>query len=241
MQRCSRGWLIGGIALLAFLLLSPAVARADGWLLWDWSVRMDSATFNPDPLPPEVNAAGFDFATGLGTLTLTFGTPGAHIGGVYLYNFETPDPAIWDLSNAYGDPHGAAPAGVTWEIAWPGDYLEPAPTLYDRYTTDALRNSTNVSAYAPPPGACCSVAMAMLHAFNLNAGETATLSYIVAGTPSGSFYLSNTNHDSGDAIYLSENLRITGGGTPGVPEPAAIWLLLTAGAGTLWARRRARQ
>jgi hypothetical protein len=221
----------GALALLAILVLSPVAARADVWTLADWCVQLDGVTCQPDPTPAGVNAAGWNTATGMGTLTFTFSGTGAHVGGVYLSMFQ--DGGFGNLSNAFGN--GDVAAGGTFEVAAPGGI---GTTLYDRWVGNTLANNSSVTTYVAPPNACCDVAFAMLRAFNLAAGEHATLSYHIGTVAPGGLYLYQTNYDTGDSAFLSESFQITGGGVPGVPEPGAIWLMVTAGAATLWVRRR---
>lgn len=229
-------------AVLALLLL-PALAKAD-WSLSDWSAVIDGTTYNPPALPASVNSSGFDFTTGLGSLVFTF-SDGTHAAGVYFYGFFDHGDGI-DHSTAYGTASGTNPTGLSWEMDWPG-FLKPTapPTVFDDFAANALTNANGVAAYAPLPNACCSVAMAAIQAFNVNSGDTATLTFNVGTTaPSGGFYLQVTDYDAllapaapDPSIYLTASLNNPVGPTV-VPEPAAIWLLLTACAGTVWGVRR---
>jgi hypothetical protein len=227
------------VVAFAVLLVLPGAARADTWVLWDWSAYIDGDTFNPPGLPATVNSAGFDFAAGLGTMTMQF-APGAHRAGIYLAHYY--DSGFGDVTDGYADGYGILPAGVTWEAGWPGIGLV---TVFDRMIGDALLNASSVTTYAPPPDPtttdppiCCDVALALMRSFDVPDGYTGHLTYTVgAASPGASFYLKETDHDSGASIYLSDDFHLTSD-TPGVPEPAAVWLLLTAAAGAFWARRR---
>lgn len=228
------------LPVFAVLLLLPVVAQADSWALWDWSATINGTTYNPPPLPGSVNSAGFDFATGLGSLTFTFNTPGSHYGGVYLSQYYDHGDGF-DHSTAYGGVSGVAPAGLTWEMDWPG-FLKPTapPTVFDDFALNALTNTNNVPAYSAPPNACCTIAMAMIRSFLLGAGESASLTFTVGTAVPGGFYLQEADHDAGASVYLSEKLNITGGGGPTVPEPSAILLLLTTCTGVFCVMRRSR-
>jgi hypothetical protein len=225
------------------LLLTPGAARAD-FTLWDWSVRVDANTYDlfthwspSSTVPPNVNDSSFNFFTGRGALLITFTTPGAHTGGVYFYNFYDPGDGI-DHSTAYASVNGALPAGVSYQMDWPG-ILNPnaPPTVFDNFAANTLPNTNGVPAASAPPTACCSVAMALIQSFTLNAGETGVLLFsVTSSTPSpGLFYLQETDSESGASLYVTQDLRII---TGEVPEPASIWLLATVCAGALYAVRK---
>jgi hypothetical protein len=234
-----RGVLKCFLPAIAILLVLPAAARAD-FLLWDASTFIDGSTYDLPALPASVNAAGFNTATGLGSLVFSFNTAGTHYAGVYFYNFYDHGDGF-DHSTAYGNAAGVAPAGVTWEMDWPG-YLRPTapPTVFDDFAANNLGSASGVPAYAPPPNACCSVAMAMIQSFSLSAGETATVTFTTNNTaPTGGFYLYEVDADASASLYLTQSLVKQGGGTPVVPEPAAVWLFGTLiGGSVLIARRR---
>ena len=216
--------LITLVLLLTGLGATPA--WADSWTLWDWSVNIDGQTYNPPGLPGTVNAAGFDFGTGLGTMTIMFNTPGAHFGGIYLYPFW----GSMDYSNAYAAAVGPLPAGVSFSLGWPGvDY--GSGSVFDMFAANTLDDTNWVSAYSPPPSACCSVAMAGILSFDLSPGETAWLTFTTNTTaPSSGSYLQLTDADNGESYYLSESFTTSSG--PTIPEPASA-LLVVSGIGAL--------
>lgn len=223
------------IPILMFLM--PAAASADTWVLWDWDAYQGGATFNPPGvLPGSINASAFDFSTGLGTIVFSFSGAGAHSAGIYLYPFFG-SVAGGDNSTAYGTVVGSATAGLSYQMAWPG---LGSPTIWDNFAGAALNNSNTVPAYAPPPAACCSVAMAEIQFITLLYYQQATVTFNVASSaPTSGFYLEVTDHDSGNSIYLAEDLVITGSPPSGVPEPGSF-VLVASGLGWVWAVRRRR-
>jgi len=223
-------WVLPALAVL--LLLAP-VARAD-WVLGDWSAYIDGSTFNPPPLPASVNAAGFDFTTGLGTLVFSYNAAGPHAAGVYLYPYY--DGGFGDVSDAYGTAVGSSLTGASYQFGWPGVPDGSNLTVFDRFSANTLDGSNTVGAYSAPPNACCTLALALIQAFSLGSGETATVTFTANSSQPGSgFYLQATDHDSNANYYLTESLTIHSPGGE-VPEPG-FWLPLAGCAGALWASR----
>lgn len=218
------------------MLFLPAFSWADVWTLGDWSANIDGSTYNPPALPASVDTSGFAFDTGLGTLKFTFDASLAHYAGVYLYLYD--DNGFGDNSSAYANPSGAAPSDVTFQLGWPG---VGSPTVFDNFAANALDGSNTVPAYSPPPDACCSVALAMIRALPAHAGFVEIIGFTVdTNAPSSGFYLQETDHDTGNSVYLSQFTEETPIGPGTVPEPGAIWLLLTASIGVACATRRHR-
>lgn len=207
--------------LLAGMFFAPMATA--GSVLYDWSANIDGATYNPPGLPGSVNSAGFDFGTGLGSMILTF-DPGTHFGGIYLYIYF--DIGFGDVTNAYGAVGGTAPADVTYQLADPN-----LGVLWTNFSGNALDGSNSVGAYSPPPNACCDVGWALIHAFDVDSGYVGKLTITVSQTqPLTGFYLSNTDYDWGDAVYLTESFKQVPSGGGIIPEPGS-WLLVVSGAG----------
>ena len=73
----------------------------------------------------------------------------------------------------------------------------------------------------------------------LAAGQTATLEFILSDVlPQGTFFLSQTDDDTGETIYLYSTLDVTPIGPPSIPEPATILLLGLGLAGLTGFRRK---
>lgn len=227
------------LAIVALALtLAPTMASAGSWTLWDWSAYIDGATFNPPGLPASVNAGGFDFGTGLGSLVFNFDTAGAHSAGVYFFNFY--DNGFGDTTDSYASVSGAQPAGLTFEMGIPGF---GSPTVFDDFSANALGNTySSVGTYAPPPSACCDVAMAEIYSFTLSAGYTAAVTFTVSGptvtgAPPSGFYLEEIDHDTGSMIFLTQSYQEKPVGGPTIPEPGTI-LLTAGGVCMLWFARK---
>lgn len=204
------------ISILLLLSFGAPQADADYIVLQDWTFNINGNTnFNclPTPCSPNVpsflNVAGFDFATGLGTISGTF-TPGA---GSYSLIFYV-DIDITSSTNVLNNETGAAvgtPAVLqTWEIDEPG------------FTGSSSPND---------------VGMALGWGFRLAAGEVAMVSWTVSTTaPSSGFYLVEQHDPSGQTLYFSSSLTTTS--TP-IPEPVSMLLVVTGLGVIATLRRRA--
>ncbi len=231
-----------GVVLIALALLLTAVgtttAWADDWVLYDWSVNINGTTYNPPGLPGSVNSAGFDFGTGLGSMTITFNNPGANYGGIYLSPYWGSTACGGDCIDAYGTVNGLLPLNLSYSIGWPGADLGLGFTVFDLFAANTLDNTNHVPAYSPPgplSSPCCDVALAENFGFTLGAGENGILTFNTSTTaPQSGFYLQVTDHDTGQNYYLTESFNIE---TQGAPEPTSA-LLLIAGMGAVLGLRR---
>jgi len=172
--------------------------------LFEWAVNSDG-TVETAPLP---------FGP-LGTVTITTLFPGPHyIAG--FFDLEI-DEGINTFFNEYGSANGAPSAGQSWEIDEPGYAFGD---IYDNFMAGFLDNS---NAIAEP--LFDDVSMALGWNFVLGAGEKAVITLSLSQVaPTGGFFLAQIDPDSEATIYLSGDLRVTGGGTQ-VPEPGTILLL----------------
>jgi hypothetical protein len=172
--------------------------------LFDWGINSDSTTYTPsDALPGSINTGGFDFTTGLGTITASFGAPGAHYFSLFV-DHEI-DEAVNTFFNEYGGTSlGAPAAGQSWEIDEPGFVFGD---IYTHFLARALDNANGVPAGAPDD-----VSMAQAWDFFLGADETGLITMQVGLTPPPSgFYLTQTDPDSQASIYFSSRLTVRGG------------------------------
>jgi hypothetical protein len=227
-------------AFVVLLLLGLSTTNAFGqaspqWTLGDWSANINGTTYNPPPLPANVNSSGFDFGTGLGTLTFTINTPGNNYVGVYLNPYY--DVGFHDTSTSYGSVHGTAPSGLSYQLDWPVGTLQSG-TIWTNFSGNTLDKTNTVGTYSAPgqisgPGACCSVALAEILGFNVTSGSE-TITFTASTTQPDGFYLQVTDQDSGLSYYLTEQASSS---TRVIPEPGSM-LLMASGLGVMLGRCR---
>jgi len=225
-----------GLAAVLLVALNSTSAFADNWVLGDWSANINGSTYNPPDLPGSVSTspAGYPLTGGsaLGSFTFTITNPGANYVGIYLNPYD--DYGFGDNSTAFASVNGPLPAGVSYQLGWPGVVDATGFSVFDHFAANTLDGSNTVGVPAPPLNVCCEVAMAELFNFMLNPGDIATVNFTLSqNLPIGPYIqVSDPNGDT--SVYLTETSSITGST---VPEPASI-LLLISGAGIAWAKRR---
>jgi hypothetical protein len=219
----------GALALLLFFSVTATNASADTFL-FDWALNLNGTVYvTGDALPANVNAAGFDFTTGLGTLTIQYTAAVAE--NVFLGAFfdHEIDESINTFFNEVGTVSGAAGAGQSWEID------EPGFVFGDIYTHILAGSLDSTIGSATPDD----VSMAMGWVFAAAAGDTVGATFLLSTNPPAStFYLRHYDPDSDLAVYLSGSPTI--GPEIVIPEPGSVVLLATAAALTILAVRRRR-
>lgn len=214
---------------LALSALVGVNAKADV-SLFELGINRDGviSTVPGDPLPA---GSVFDTTTGLGHIRLVFATAGPHSGVLYV-DHELSE-AVNTFFNELGSVSGAPSAGQSWEIDEPGFSSSPGD-IYDNFLVDSLDNSVGKSKEDD-------VSMALGWSFVLAPGDTATLGFLISDTaPNGGFYLKQTDPDSGEALYFSSYLDVSGGPVI-VPEGQSIvagGILALLAAGGVWRNRR---
>jgi hypothetical protein len=195
------------VALLACgLCTAPTFADIN---LWDWALNIDGALTLPgDALPSTVDASGFDFNTGLGTLSVTATAPGNHFVGLFV------DHELSEATNTFYNESGATSgtplAGQTWEIDEPGYVFGD---IYDNVIASSLDGSNGV-----PAGSEDDVSMAMGWDITVAAGIESIVTFDLSTVaPFGGFYLVHQDPDSGEKVYFSGDVQV-------VPLPSAVLL-----------------
>jgi len=196
------------VGLFAELLTCEATLLT----LADYGVRLNGVTTFPTrsgALPSGVSGAGFESATGLGSVVINFRSPGPH--SVALFVDHEIDQATNTFFNEFGARSGVPTPGLTWEIDEPGYRFG---NLFTNFLAGRLDNSNGVSSVTRND-----VAMALAWNFTLGPNQTALVRMILSETtPTNSFYLSQTDPQSQRTIYFSSTLEISAGDT----EPPVI-------------------
>jgi hypothetical protein len=201
--------------VLLLLVFAAGNVRAD-IALFDYAFNLNGDIYSNTTVVPGLNAAAFDTATGLGTLTFTY-NPG--VAGSYnfsaFFDHELSE-STTTFFNEVGSVSGIPGAGLTWEIDEP-EYI--FGDIYTNFTNNTLDNS--IGTLNPED-----VSMALGWNFILTADEQATLSFQLSTTaPPSGFYLQQFDPDSGENIFLSSAASIT---PTGVPESDSTPILLLA-------------
>jgi len=201
------------VGLLLALFYQSANATIE---LYEWSYNVDGNTydsFNGDTAP----TSGTLDSSGLGSLTYTFSDAGMH-NFIAFYDFS-----IYQNIDVYYDEYGTASgslaAGQSWEIDEPGYVFGD---IYDNLLAGTLDNSNAIPSSSPDD-----VSFAMGWNFNLNAGETATITMNLADvlpTTLPGFYLSQYDTSLPDSIHFWSTLDIAGP-VGSVPEPGSLAIM----------------
>ena len=206
------------VAALVLLVAaaSPATAAST---LWELAANADGvfgSSLTGEPPPPGLDTSGIDFVTGLGTMTYTQTAPGNH----FVIGFFDVDVGISPdiFYNEYGTVFGSPEPGQSWEID------EPSYVFGDIWfnVQDGLLDNTN----ALPQGLEEDVSMAIGWDYSLPPGGTAVIDFTAGwAEPASGFYLSQTDVDTGETVYLSSTIDITV-----IPEPLTVLGVLFAAA-----------
>ncbi len=210
------------------LFAMPATSAGDTISLFDYAFNLDGTL---SQAPSQADTSGFNFGTGLGTISVSIGGAGDHYVALFL------DHEIVESENTFfnefGGTGGTLASGQGWEIDEPGWVFG---NIYDNLIAGSLDSDNAVPSSAPDD-----VSMALSWNFLLAENETATISFLVSTlSPSSGFYLSHTDPDSNATIYFSSTIDITGG--PVIPTPSSVAMLVGLGLmGVLGARARKKR
>ena len=223
------------LALVSLGIFGSAVPlRAAAIGLFDYAYNLDGVVTGKPGVPLGVTDAGFNYSTGLGSITIPVSSAGNHFIGLFL-DHEIDEPTN-TFFNEFGNSVGVPPAGLSWEIDEPGFVFG---NIFTHFSTSnaAASNLDNLSAVIA--GSPDDVSMALGWNFALAAGEATTITFRVSTTaPASGFYLKHSDPGSDAAVYFSSAKGIIPPGGD-VPEPAtAAWGLACLAA--LAARSRQR-
>ena len=180
--------------------------------LSNWAFKIDAVTSESasgDSMPGLPS-----LSNGLGTVSITVTGVGDHYVGAF-FDYEI-DEDNTNFFNEYGFTSGTLATGQSWEIDEPG-YV--SGDIYTNTLHGSLDNSNTV-----PSGSENDVSMALGWDFILDAGETASITFLLSTTaPSDGFFLGHHDPDTAglNTVYLSSSMEIE---ERTVPEPAAILL-----------------
>lgn len=247
---------------VVLVLAGVPVVSADPVGLTDWAFNVNGTVYaNPafssyQPptagfLPGSFDVSAFDWATGLGTIVITY-NPGA-VGTYFFtafFDFELSN-SVNGPNNEYGDyplppspqnPSGITPAaGQTWQIGDPlfGDIWYNATDATNALNNTNTRTLNNAG----------DTALALGWSFDIvdpSVAAQITLVLSPNGPPSSGFYLAqfdNPNAVTGapgtDAkVYFSGTIEGVQAPQTEIPEPGSLALLVTVLLGAGLAARR---
>lgn len=239
----SKMWSSAGLFLLFFSVSQQAQGA---WSLFELYCNVNGTTQSkvntfggPAGCSTGWNFGGYNTTTGLGTITYTTSNVGAN-NALLFFNLDFLDDVLGtDVFDETGGITGTAAAGQLFEV----DDSEVSPlslgsgnifTNFMNGTPDGLAFKNGPTDSFNPTD----VAALMGWNFNLAAGDTATITWTVATTNPGGFYLSQFDATDDQTVFYNSSLRIDNGQ---VPEPYQIvpLTLLSAWLGIkVWKRRR---
>jgi hypothetical protein len=218
--------------LIPFVALTPTARSSTMIGLADWcfSINGDTSTFcnGAGSLP---QGSAFDTTLEpddnmLGSVTFTLGAGPAQFVSAYM-DYDVDDVTLGAFDD-FGSVSGAPPTNYAFELDDPNNEV-----IFDDFASNALTNANNVGTGSPPPTPCCDVAWA-ISLNNINGPGDITIT-VSATQPTSGFYLQQTNNDTGDSIYLTEDFSPG----PATPEPATWGMSLAGLTGLLvWRRRK---
>lgn len=185
-----------------------------------------------------VNMSAFDEtlepgSNSLGSITVNLGT-GTQAVGVYM-DYDVDNTTLGPAQDS-GATVGSPSATQSWDIDTP-----PNPYFELTSPNTPLSDTNTAGTFSTSPTPCCDVSWDLQEILNVDPAlySGATVKFTVSTVaPASGFYLSQTNGDTGDTVYLSDTVTFTPIGTASTPEPMSVVLLATLILGALFLRRR---
>ncbi len=220
------------MVLIPFIAFTPTARSSTMIGLADWcfNISGDTNTFCNGAGSLPVGSA-FDTTlepddNSLGSVTFTLGAGPAQFVSAYM-DYDINDATLGAFDD-FGSVSGAPPTNYSYELDDPNNSV-----IFDDFANNTLMDTNNVGTGSPPPTPCCDVAWAI--SLNNISGPGDVTITVSTTQPTSGFYLQQTNNDTGDSIYLTENF--TSG--PATPEPETWGTSLAGLAGFLaWRRRK---
>lgn len=219
---------LAALALIAALPTSKAATIT----LAEYGLNLDGTIYEGAPFPVGVDTSLFDPVTGLGTITCAL-SPGSHY--LSLFVDHEIDQSINTWFNEFGDKTVVPPpaAGQSWEIDEPG-WL--SGDIFDNFAAGSLDNLIFGGVTSGPDD----VSMALGWDLSLTPCQAATVRFTVSETaPAGGvFYLTQSDPDSGAAVYFSSSVTVAGGSCPDGGSTLALLLCACGGLAGLRSARK---
>jgi hypothetical protein len=229
------------VAFVVSLLCTSASWAVPTVDLQEWGFNIngyhyDNVVYGDDPsvLPGNFNTSGFDFGTGLGTISVSFSAPGNYALAAFF------DHEMNQFVNGWMDElsaqAGTRPAGLSFQSETPNDVRDRWfwPFDYGVPLQNAVEFGPAEDGSGLPGGAQTAndISMAIGWNFILDPGEIGMVTFDVTRIAPTGFYLEQkdigfTGFPGADpgSIYFTSVLNIR---TSSVPEPSTM-LLLAAG------------